>query len=250
MPAKPQVAMVLLREPQDEVLDELWSARTSHGGELLPAQPKRQDNTLSFYLGDDKLVVSAMEHAVPWDDLRGPCTAAWYWPEAARELRAHQGHVLVVIVPGTPDRKAAALKLTKVTAAPASSGSAAGVFWGGSGTVHAPKPFCDTVGEIRPDRLPVEIWVGFGLIAEEGDAYSVYTSGLEAFGMQEIEIHSSRRDPQFLYSRLFDVVHYLLRKGVMLHDGETIGIANEEQITIQQSTSVCDGVTRVLQLDL
>ena len=250
MPVKSQVAMVLLREPQFEGVDKLRSALEAEGGEFLPVQVKQSDNTISFHLGDDKIVVSSMKIAVPWGDLRGPCSAAWYWPEAARELRAHKSHILVVVVPGTPDRKAAAIKLTKVTAALVSSSPALGVFWGSSGTVHAPLPFCETAAAIGPDRLPVEIWVGFGLIPEDGETHSVYTSGLEDFGMQEIEIHSSQRDPQFLYERLFDVVHYVLKRDVLLHDGETIGITDTERITIQQTQSVCDGVTSVLQLDM
>lgn len=250
MPVKSQVAMVLLREPQTQVADQLRSALEAEGAQWQPAQLKQQDNTVSFLLGDDKVLVSWIADAVPWVDLQGPCQAAWYWPEAGRELLPHLGHVLVVVVPGTPDRKAAAVKLTKVAAALVSLSPALGIFWGSSGTVHAPKPFCETAAAIAPDRLPVEIWIGFGLIAEEGQTHSVYTSGLENFGMQELEIHHSQRDPQFLYERLFDVVHYLLRRDVVLHDGETIGITDTERINIQQTQSVCDGLTSVLQLDM
>lgn len=250
MPAKSQVAMILLREPRFDGVEKLKAALEAEGGEFPPIEVQRKDNTISFHLGEDKVVVSSMKAAVPWSDLKGPCQAAWYWPDAAAQIRSHQAHFLIVVVPGSPDRKAAAVKLTKVTAALVESSSAAGVLWGGSGTVHAPQPFCQTAAETAADRLPVEIWVGFGLIPEADQTHSVYTSGLEDFGMQEIEIHSSQRDPQFLYERLFDIVHYVLRKEVVLHDGETIGISDTEQITIQKTQSLCDGVTDVLQLDM
>ncbi len=250
MPAKSQVALILLREPQVEFSDELNRVLEAQGAEYRPVGLKQNDNTLSFHLGEDKVVVSRIDGAVPWGDLQGPCDAAWYWTEAAQVLRFHRGHILVVVVPGTPDRKAAAIKLTKVAAALLASSRALGVFWGSSGSVHAPKPFQDTAAAIGPERLPVEIWIGFGLVSDEGQTHSVYTSGLESFGMQEMEIHRSQRDPQFLYERLFDVVHYVLRKDVILHDGETIGITDSERIAIQQAHSVCDGVTPVLQLDM
>jgi uncharacterized protein DUF4261 len=250
MPAKSQVAMIVLREPQFGAIEKLQSALEADGGEFPPVEVQREDNTISFHLGEDKIVVSSMKTPIPWSDLKGPCSAAWYWPEAAGQLRRHAAHILVVVVPGTPDRKAAAIKLTKVAAALVESSPAAGVLWGGSGTVHAPQPFCQTAAETAADRLPVEIWIGFGLIPEANETHSVFTSGLEDFGMQEIEIHSSQRDPQFLYERLFDVVHYVLRKDVVLHDGETIGISDTERITIQQTQSLCDGETNVLQLDM
>lgn len=250
MPAKSQIAMILLREPQFDAVDRLRSGLEAEGGEFPPIDVRQQDNTISFHLGDDKVVVSSMAAAVPWADLQGPCDAAWYWPEAATDLRPHSAHFLVVVVPGTPDRKTAAIKLTKVAAALVEASPAAGVFWGSSGTVHAPRPFCRTAAEIAPDRLPIEIWVGFGLIPGEDDTHSIFTSGLEDFGMQEIEIHNSQRDPQFLYERLFDIVHYVLRKDVVLHDGETIGISDSERTAIQKAQSVCDGVTDVLQLDM
>ena len=250
MPAQSHVAMILLREPRFDAVDKLKKALEAEGGEFPAVQVKRKDNTISFHLGEDKIVVSSMDAAVPWADLKGPCRAAWYWPEAARELRSHEAHLLAVVVPGTPDHKAAAIKLTKVAAALVASSPAVGVFWGGSGTVHAPGPFHQTASALAPDRLPIEIWVGFGLIPEGDETHSVFTSGLEDFGLQEIEIHNSQRDPQFLYERLFDVVHYVLRKDVILHDGETIGITDTERITIQQTQSVCDGVTSVLQLDM
>ena len=250
MPAKSQVAMVVLREPQFQGVEKLKAALESEGGEFPPLDVQRKDNTVSFSLGEDKVVISSMKAPIPWSDLKGPCSAAWYWPEAASQLRQNKAHFLVVVAPGTADLKAAAVKLTKVTAALVESSSAAGVLWGGSGTVHAPKPFCQTAAEISADRLPVEIWIGFGLIPESNRTHSVYTSGLEDFGMQEIEIHSSQRDPQFLYERLFDIVHYVLRKDVILHDGETIGISDTERITIQETQSLCDGETSVLQLDM
>jgi uncharacterized protein DUF4261 len=250
MPAKSQVAMVLLREPQFEGVEKLKAALEAEGGEFPPVDVQRKDNTISFQLGDDKIVISSIKAPIPWSDLKGPCSAAWYWPEAAGQLRPTKAHFLVVVAPGTPDLKAAAVKLTKVTAALVESSSAAGVLWGGSGTAHAPQPFRQTADEISADRLPVEIWVGFGLIPESNQTHSVFTSGLEDFGMQEIEIHSSQRDPQFLYERLFDIVHYVLRKDVVLHDGETIGISDTERITIQETQSLCDGETSVLQLDM
>jgi len=250
MASKSHVALIALGTAEFASVEKLQTALQAEGGDYPPVEVRQRDNTTSFLLGDDKVVITAVAEPIPWTDLTGPCEAAWYWPEAASELRKHRAHLMVVVVPGGPDRKSAAIKLTKVAAALVQSSPALGVFWGGSGTVHAPGPFCQTAGEASPERLPVEIWVGFGLIPESDQTHSVYTSGLEDFGMQELEVHRSVRDPQFLYERLFDVVHYVLRKDVILKEGETIGISEEEQIPIEEIRSLCDGKTKVLHLAL
>lgn len=250
MPPRTLVAMIALRQPEFGSLERFEAALAADRGESAPIEVRRHEGTLAFHLGAEKLIVSAIREPIPWVDLEGPCNAAWYWPGAARALRDHAAHLVVLAVPAGPDRKPAAIKLTKVVAALAKCTPATGIFWGGSGTVHAPGPFCETAAKAAPDRLPIEIWVGFGLIDEPDGSHSLFTSGLEEFGLMELEIQRSPNNPQFLYQRLFDMVHYVLRKDAILHDGETIGISDEERILIKTARSLCDGVTEVLLLPM
>jgi hypothetical protein len=250
MPQRSLVAMVALREWAPDWLGRVQAALEAGRGDLPPVEVRRQEGTLAFYWGAEKLIVSAVGEPIPWTDLEGPCNSAWYWPEAARALRGHAAHLLVLAVPAGPDRKPAAMKLTKVASALAECCPAAGVFWGGSGTVHAPGPFRETAALAASDRLPIEIWVGFGLIDEPDGSHSLFTSGLEEFGLMELEIQRSPNNPQFLYQHLFDMVHYVLRNHAILHDGETIGISDEERILIKTARSLCDGDTEVLQLQM
>ncbi len=63
----------------------------------------------------------------------------------------------------------------------------------------------------------------------------------------ELEIQPD--NPSFFIA-LFDMVHYVLRNHAILHDGETIGISDEERILIKTARSLCDGDTEVLQLQM
>lgn len=250
MPQRSLVAMIAVRKPAPDSLGKLRAALEADRGAYPPIEVRQCEGALSFFLGTEKIIVSAIAAPIPWADLEGPCNAAWYWPEAARALRGHAAHLLAIVIPSGPDRKPAAMKLAKVAAALVECSPAAGVFWGGSGTVHAPGPFCETAAKAASDRLPVEIWVGFGLINEPNGAHSLFTSGLEEFGLMELEIHRSPSEPQFLYQCLFDIVHYVLRNNTILHDGETIGLSTEQRVLITMAKSVCDGTTDVFRLQM
>lgn len=251
MTARPLVAMVALRD--DVLPDEMkLIERIRDSWSVAPAidNIERRDDVISFHLGGDTVAVSLMHQPVPWPDLEGPCREAWYWPEAARALRDHQSHVLVVLVPLASQRIDAALSLTRVVAAVAASSQAAGVLWGGGGLVHSPEPFVDVARKISRESLPLQLWVAFGVHGEEDGTHSLYTSGLEEFGHLEIEVAHSRLDPRALIDRVFGMVLYVLDKGVVLKDGETIGTSEDEKIEISHLPSFCDDKCTVVRLEM
>ena len=251
MPPKPLVAMVALSDdvlPNETTLIE-W-LRDSWPTLPVIDRIERRDDVISFDLGGDTVAVSLMPQPVPWADLEGPCREAWYWPEAAEALRDHRTHILVVLVPRASDRIDVALSLTRVVAAVTACSRAAGVLWGGGGLVHAPEPFVEAARKGRRESLPLQLWVGFGVYREEDGTHSLYTSGLEEFGQMEIEVAGSKLDPRELIDRVFNMVLYILGKGVVLQDGETIGTSENEKIKITHETSFCDDQTRVVRLGL
>jgi hypothetical protein len=76
-----------------------------------------------------------------------------------------------------------------------------------------------------------------------------YWPGLESLGQMEIEIARSGRGPQFLHDCAYNVAHYLLAKGMVLKQGETIGLSEEEQIPIAIGPSMCDPRMTVIRLE-
>jgi uncharacterized protein DUF4261 len=243
--------MVALRD--DVLPDETWLINQLRDSwSAMPAidNIERRDDVISFDLGGDTVAVSLMHQPVPWTDLEGPCREAWYWPEAARALRDHHTHVLVVLVPKASQRIDAALSLTRVVAAVTACSQSAGVLWGGGGLVHSPEPFVEAARKSNRDSLPLQLWVAFGVHREEDGTHSLYTSGLEEFGHLEIEVAGSRCEPRALMDRVFNMALYVLDKGVVLQDGETIGASDDEKIEISHVASFCDGKTTVVRLGM
>ena len=251
MPPKPLSSMILLRDERLPGEADVLERITQWWPDLGPiGHVKRIENVLTFDVDEETLVVSLMPAAIPWADLTGPCSAAWYWPQAGAELRDHAAHLLVVFLSADPDRTNASLRFTRLLAALTDCCKAAGVFWGGGGLVHEPAVFIAAARDSSRQALPLQLWIGYNLRGEEDGTHSLYTSGMEAFGQMEIEIVHSPSDPKSLYDRIRDVTHYALDRNILFKDGDTVGGSEGERIEITEGPSMCDGATTVIQLAL
>jgi len=251
MAAEPLVALVALNSremPAESRLLDAFREIRPELGEIGPIEHK--DSAWVFRAEGDTAAVSLMPEPIEWSELEESCAGAWYWPEASEALRGHVAHVLVAVQPDGTDRVRAAMTLTAVAAAVARTTQSAGVFWSASGLVHAPDAFVTYARQMRWDCLPLLLWIAFELQEEDEGAYGVCTTGLGEFNRMEIEVHGSRRDPQVLLDRVFDVVHYVLGKGAVLHHGETLGATEDERISITVGPSAAAPGTEVVHLGL
>ncbi|NLX94977.1 MAG: DUF4261 domain-containing protein [Rhodopirellula sp.] len=251
MPPRPMVALVALPEarfpPQQAVFERFGQLRP----DLPPiVQVERQEDVCSFVIGRDTAAISLMDAPIPWADLERPCATAWYWPEAEASMRDHRAHVLVVVLSDSPDRVATALFLTSLVAAVAECSEANGVCWVPATLVHSPEAFIDSCQEMSKEYLPLYLWVSFAIQQHHDGSYCVFTTGLAEFGLMEIEVHGSYKDPEFLMDRVFNIAHYLLDNGPVLEDGETIGLSDDEEIPVHHGPSMWDERMTVIQLGL
>lgn len=250
MSSAPLVALVALNESQmpaeSRLLDALRSLRPEY--DVGPAEHK--EGALVFRINGDLAAVSLVAQPIPWSQLGLSCAGAWYWPQATESLYNHVAHVLVAVQPAAADRVQAAMGVTALAAAVAETTPAAGVYWSANGLVHAPDAFVTYARQMTRDALPLLLWIQILLREEADGAHSVYTTGLRAFHQMELEVRGSRREPEFLMNRVFDVIHYLLEQNPVLHDGETIGTTNEERFSITLGPSTLDPNTEVVHLGL
>jgi hypothetical protein len=76
------------------------------------------------------------------------------------------------------------------------------------------------------DELPVYLWVYFGMSAD-GTTNSGYTYGLQAFGMNELEIVSSTRSMGEVQMVLYESTKTILKNKTYLRDGSKVGDGNQ-----------------------
>ncbi len=64
-----------------------------------------------------------------------------------------------------------------------------------------------------------------------------YTRGLSEFGAKEIEILNSKKKPSEIFEFLSGLCTYLLVKGDVIEDGDTVGGSDEEKIKTKWADS-------------
>jgi hypothetical protein len=184
---------------------------------------KKEENTLSFDIGDQVVIMGLMPAPIPWSDLEGPCATSWLWPDADKVLKQHKNHLVVTVSSEATALKRAAM-LTMVCAAILKTcPQAMGVLFGLSGLVISPQVFCEFAEQMLPNGMPLYIWVDFRLVKNEHARVAGFTQGMEQLDHMEFEVLDSPETPGGLRERLFGLACYVLTNGPVIKDGDTIG---------------------------
>jgi hypothetical protein len=251
MAGKLLVAKVVLAEPklpqEQEIREALARIRRDAGTLDLT---RAEGDSLVFQFEGETAAVSLLAEPMPLQEIQRAVAAAWYWPAGAETLGRSGAQILVGVLPDSGDWVESALRLTNLAAAAADAAKGKAVFWAAAGLVHSPDAFAAYARQMSRQDLPLYLWIDFHLHGEADGTCSLYTTGLAAFQSPEIEVYGSRREPQNLVGRVYDIVHYLLVKGAVLHEGDTIGRSGEEKIEIHLGPSRRDLARRVVQLGL
>jgi hypothetical protein len=210
-----------------------------------------ESDLLSFSTPTCNFAVALVRAPIPWSDLRDPCAAAWYWPEAEQTLKQHRGHLLItasVIGSNNVDAIELMLALTRVLAAVAQCSPALGVYLGGAKQVHKVDDFVGEAEGATREMLPLYLWVRFSITQESDHTFTLCTTGLGDLELMELEFHRVSLDAQTLMDRAFNIAHYLLDHGAVLADGHTIGVSADEKFTVNHAPSLRDAGALVYRL--
>lgn len=251
MSSKLLIAKVMLPEPvlPDETAIQGALARLRpEMGELRAV--RREDGSLVLNVEGDTGAVSLLPEPMAIGELGAACAAAWYWPEAAQRLGSQKAQILAGVLPEAADLVGAAIRLTALAAAVSEAAGGEAVYWAAAGLIHAPDAFATYTKEMSRLLLPLYLWIDFHVHPDAEGTVSLYTRGLAAFQSLEIEVYGSRKSPQELVGRVYDIVHYVLTKNAVLHEGETIGRTNEERISVHIGPSRRDLEARAIQLEI
>lgn len=90
---------------------------------------------------------------------------------------------------------------------------------------------------MKKGEIPLPALVFIGLYQDE-KGVSCWTSGMRAFGKEEMEVINSMQSSYDVYGMMLNISAYLLEEGETLRDGETIGLTLEQKLTITLSEGV------------
>lgn len=187
------------------------------------------------------VMVGLIEAPLPKGQIDDLCAAAWYWRQACEATATHKAHIAVSVLDTNLDRLDASLLLTDVIAA-LMDGNAIASYWGAS--LQSREAVLRQSARISRDAPPVWLWVNFRVTNDLAKGFSVSTQGMEAFGLREIEAKDVNRPGRDVFSLLVGTAQYLISKGPVIKDGDTIGESPSLNIRVQQGPSYWrEGVT-------
>jgi hypothetical protein len=244
------LALVPLKRPEMPAFEQLAAWRREHfptASEMRAASATENLQTLT--IGDQTAAITMAPRPIPPSQLEGPAAMAWYWPEAAAQLKDHPAHLLVTLIDegGPAVKKAETLMV--LTAAVAATAPAVGVFWGPGRLVHSPQAFIEQAVQMREGNLPLFLWIDFRIEPLGDGAHRLYTTGLEALGPTEIEVPHFEGHPQELLDFAYNIAHYLLDTRKTVNDGDTIGLTDEVRATARHAKSMLGGDLDVIALE-
>ena len=245
------VAMVALNSGElPEPRDFLKSLARVYRDMPRPGQVRTADAQIVFPFGGNISIVGFVSQPIPWSQLKGPCETAWWWPEAADCLNGHASHLIIALTGTAGDVRDRHARLTHLVAALLEHTQAAGVYWGNGTLVHEPRAFRTQADGLTAEQLVPQLWIDMR-VEHNGDGTNrFFTTGMHAFSQLELEIDRTPLDPESLLDVCYPTIDYILRSGVRIGHGETIGRTAEEKIKVTHAPSMLESRGKVMKLTL
>ncbi len=180
------------------------------------------------------VMVGLIEAPLPKGQIDDLCASAWYWRQACEATAAHKAHVVASVLDTNLDKLDASLLLTDVVAS-LMDGNAIANYWGAS--LQSRDAFLRQSAGISRDLPPAWLWVNFRVSSDPEKGFSLSTQGMEEFGLREIEAKDVNRPGREVFTLLVGMGQYLLSKGPVIKDGETIGDSPGLNIRVRQGPS-------------
>ena len=187
-----------------------------------------------------KLVVMQVDAPLPRDSW-GEAARRSFWKEGVEVLAVAKAHMIVALMEkgkGHEFALNAAAAVTMTAAAAAKLAGATGcVFTERQSAVSGPA-LVDIGRDLAQRRLPKTLWTSVefyrGPAAPDGrSTTAAATTGLAAFIGYEAEFTPALLEPFEIFKRMSGFCQYLILNGVIVKDGETIGVSESEQIRVR-----------------
>lgn len=188
-------------------------------------------------VGVMKIIVSLMPAPIPNDEVVRNAETNFRWEEAVNVAKAHKAHLIVTVMGGKDDLLTATDLYVKLCSTCLKQPNAIGI--NTLGSVLEPRFYIDFAEEnIKNGDFPIMNMVFFGVFSDnEGATMNAYTYGLGVYGKKNIEVVNSDKPVNEILDILCSIAEYTITSDVTLEDGETIGLSEDQKLTITSSMS-------------
>lgn len=227
-------AVVFQHQPEPSLTAAGVRAQMLHdwpGCDVSITQDRREDDReqLSLASGTSSIFITPV--AAPFaDDASELCETSLLWPNEQPLDDDYQAHCIVAVADETNDERHAAGVLTKTIASMVRiSKETIAVYWAGANHLIYPPLFREMAMHTLPDA-PLYLWVAFQMWQEGDGKLHALTQGLDRLGLMDVEIPESSKTPRQTHEFMVNIASYLVRRGLVIEDGHTVGESESERI--------------------
>lgn len=206
------------------------------------------ENLVLLRIGGGTAIVALMDSPIPNQELERACQFAWYWRAACDTVKNHQAHFLVILMSTDLDKLNSALLQTKIVAAVIEESNAVASYWGVN--LQPREAFLGASGRASAEGPPVMLWISYRISREASGNMSLSTHGLKDFGLMEIEAKDAKMPGPELFRLVFGASQYLITKGPVIMDGDTIGHSDTQRIRVRHADSSWNEGEKVYRVEL
>ncbi|MGZ3418904.1 MAG: hypothetical protein ACXVEE_13615 [Polyangiales bacterium] len=167
--------------------------------------------SLALAIDDRQVLIKTLDQAYPEAELASFLRGTWWWPDAIDAARGHGGRVLVHVPVAAGDARDRHLLATSLVE-DLLDDHAIAVLWSGTGAIVPPDRFVELARGASRTQLPITLWISVRFASVNGERIA-FTTGMNAFGLPEIESEAGEGDPSPLATAIFEAVHDLLVSG-------------------------------------
>lgn len=196
------------------------------------------DEAATFNVDGELVGLGFMPAPVPSQELEELCPYSYLWPNAETEVMEHTNHAILSVMGENTSLLDKYSLLTKINASILRTcESAIGIYQGSATLLISKELYLDFAEMLNEGMLPIQLWIYIGIVADN-EKTNMYSYGMSEFGKSEIEIIDCEMDRNEVFDFFSNILYYIIDQDVTLHDGETIGMSEEQKLAIRESKAV------------
>lgn len=236
------LAFVALNSPAEPDGQELAARVKSRFADALnipvSAQPDQTGGALLIDMGGVLVTVMSIDRPMPPDAYHRGLELNHRWEDAPAAMQAHKAHFIVATlseVDGYNEALNGTICVSLVAAALAESSDSVGVMWSTGQALTEAGLFVSEIEGLKTPEIPALVWVSLDVYRGEPTSngeptFTMYTTGLRPFVGRELEFAPTVASPNELATRMIGTSQYLIQNGLVLADGDTLGVSEQERI--------------------
>ena len=173
----------------------------------------------------------------PSDTLETAYKLNFIWPEARDVIAAHRSHTVLSVMgetSGFDNVTSASRAMAVATLALANLTEPLAVLWDTSKALLKHNAIAGAITTLAKGSPPLDLWVTYSpWVDNKTGEIGLFSNGLKGFVGYDIELTPAKRSLGQVLERAIALTGYLLDKGPILKDGDTIGYSETERLKVK-----------------